>query len=148
MRTIYRDIVGAFIFSSDGKMLLGKSSRKTYEGTWIIPGGGVDNGETKLQALKRELLEELDLDISTAKVRQIDIDLHGESKKLLKDTNEEVLGKYTFFNFVIDFDKKAEQIELKELDDFVNPTWFDISELSSLPLPPPSITSLKKLGLL
>ena len=54
MRRIHRDIVGGFIFSSDSKLLLGKSRKGgVYAGNWIIPGGGIDEGETQLEALAR-----------------------------------------------------------------------------------------------
>jgi 8-oxo-dGTP pyrophosphatase MutT (NUDIX family) len=148
MRIIYRDVVGAFIFSADNKILLGKSSRGTYEGTWIVPGDGVEDGESKLDALKRELLEELGLDISDGEVEEIDIDLSGESPKVLKDSGEEVLGKYKFYNFVVRYDKNATEIPLEVLDDFVEPTWYSVSELINIKLAPPSIISLKHLGLL
>lgn len=44
MRTIHRDIVGGFIFSKDGKVLLGKNrTGGVYEGSYVVPGGGVDD---------------------------------------------------------------------------------------------------------
>ena len=72
MRTIQRDIVGGFIFSADGKLLLGKNRKGgVYEGLFVVPGGGVDTGETKPQALRREMLEETGIDIATATVTSI-----------------------------------------------------------------------------
>ena len=42
MRTIHRDIVGGFIFSKDGRLLLGKNCKGgVYEGSFVVPGGGV-----------------------------------------------------------------------------------------------------------
>lgn len=67
MRTIQRDIVGAFIFSSDNKLLLGKSIKGgVYPDYWIVPGGGMEPDETKVEAVKRETLEETGIDISEA----------------------------------------------------------------------------------
>lgn len=41
MRTIYRDIVGGFIFSKDGKILLGQNRKGgVYEGSFVVLGGG------------------------------------------------------------------------------------------------------------
>jgi 8-oxo-dGTP pyrophosphatase MutT (NUDIX family) len=55
MTTIYRDIVCALFFSKDGKLLVGMKDSKgggVYSDCWHIPGGGVDEGEEKLDALK------------------------------------------------------------------------------------------------
>lgn len=52
MREIERDIVGGVIISKDNKMLMGKGRNgSVYKDCWLIPGGGVDEGETKLQTL-------------------------------------------------------------------------------------------------
>src|ERR1035438_1688422 len=99
MRTITRDIVGALIISSDNKILLGKHATKTsgvYCDYWVVPGGGIEEGETKLQALQREMLEDTGIDIRPFEPILIDDDTHGESEKTLKDTGERVLVKMNF----------------------------------------------------
>src|SRR5262249_6197136 len=102
MRVIERDIVGAFIFSTDKKLLLGKSyDGGVYKDAWIIPGGGVNPGETKLEALKREVLEETGIDLGDAKINEMNIELNGESNKTLRDTGETVHVLMTFFNFIV-----------------------------------------------
>lgn len=57
--------VGAAIFSTNGQLLLAKRGRKAKNerGTWEIPGGSVEFGETFKQALKREIKEELAIEI-------------------------------------------------------------------------------------
>lgn len=146
MKVIYRDIVGAFIFSNDGFLLLGKSNRGTYEGMWLIPGGGVEEGESKEQAVIREVQEEVGLDISDESLEYLDETLTGESTKILKETGEKVLGKYKFFDFVIKINKNADDIEIKSQDDFADATWHSVDTLNELQLPPPSVSRLKKLG--
>ncbi len=144
-----RNIVGAFIFSSDNKLLMGKSlNGGMYPGFWIVPGGGVDEGETKLEALKREMLEEIGLDISASKIDQIDLVFTGESVKILRGTGEHVLAKMTFYNFTIQLHKLAKEIQIKTEDDFVDAQWFPVTKLKNLPVSPPSTTTLKKLGYL
>jgi len=87
MRTIKRDIVGAFIFSNDQQILLGKNGKGgVYEDLWVIPGGGIDDGESKRKALARDVQEEVGMDISGAKITGLDEVLTGQSKKVLRDS--------------------------------------------------------------
>ncbi len=146
MRTIKRDIVGAFIFSSDGKILLGKGG--VYSGHWLVPGGGVDKGETKLAALKREVLEETGIDISTAKIEPLKDVFTGQSGKVLRDTSEKVLVDMKFYNFIVRLPQPAEDLTLITEDDFVDAKWFPVTELPNLNLSPPSVTTLRILGYL
>ena len=57
--------VGAAIFNSEGKLLitLRGNGAKNERGKWEIPGGSVEFGETLEQAIKREIREELDVEI-------------------------------------------------------------------------------------
>lgn len=57
--------VGTFILNDKGEVFLTKRSAKTTNerGTWEIPGGKVDFGETLQDAAKREAKEEYDIDI-------------------------------------------------------------------------------------
>lgn len=146
MRTIQRDIVGAFIFSSDNKLLLGKAG--VYQNHWVVPGGGVDEGETKLEAVKRETIEETGIDITDAVIHKID-GVHSEqSEKILRDTGERVFVKMTFYNFKVSLSQPADQISVNPEDDFTDAQWFSISKLKSMKLSPPTIVTLQKLGYL
>jgi len=146
MRTIEREIVGGFIISSDDKILLGKTG--VYSGLWVVPGGGIDPGETKLEALRREMLEETGIDIRDAKIEDMKVDLIGESEKVLRDTGEKVHVKMRFHNYKISLAQPADKIEIKMTDDLSGAAWFSRAELSKLELSPPTISSLKKLGYL
>jgi 8-oxo-dGTP diphosphatase len=57
--------VGALIFNDEGKFLMGLRGplAKNERGTWEIPGGAVHFGETLEEALKREIKEEIDVEI-------------------------------------------------------------------------------------
>ena len=47
--------VSAYVFNDDGEMLVVKNEG---ENTWTIPGGHPEPGETKLESLEREMMEE------------------------------------------------------------------------------------------
>ncbi len=150
MRTIYRDIVGPFLFSSDNKLLMGKSRKGgVYPGTLIIPGGGVEEGETHIQALIRETLEETGIDITNENIEKMPGDaFKNDSEKELRDTGEHVLVKMTFYNYKVHLKQKAEDVKLTIEDDFIEPIWVPVDKLKDYKLSPPSIISLTNLRLL
>jgi 8-oxo-dGTP pyrophosphatase MutT (NUDIX family) len=146
MRTIYRDIVGAFILSADNRLLLGKGG--VYADSWIVPGGGIEKNETKPDAIKREVAEETGIDISEGIFDQVEGAMTGESEKTLRDTGEHVLVKMTFYNFTVKLPMPADKIALRTDDDFKEARWVPIKDLPTISLSPPSITTLQKLGYL
>jgi len=84
VRSIYRTIVSGLIFSKDGKLLMGQKNLKSggvYADCWHIPGGGVDEGETQKQALRREILEEVSIDIADCQVVLADDQGSGETER-------------------------------------------------------------------
>ncbi len=148
MRTIHRDITGGFIFSKDGKLLLGKNRKGgVYEGSWVIPAGGVDEGETKDAALRREMLEETGIDIINATVAPFNQST-GEHEKTLQDTGERVFVKMSFYDYRIDLDQNADEIVIRTDDDWHQPHWFEISELADLNLSVATRNTLAMTGVL
>lgn len=147
MRTIYRDIVGGFIFSKDGKLLLGKNRKGgVYEGCFVVPGGGVDEGETNEAALEREMMEETGIDIRNARISLLGIST-GEHEKTLRDTEERVLVKMAFHDYRIDLDVPAEAVQLRTEDDWAEAEWFSVGDLDDLKLSRPTCTRLIAMGL-
>jgi len=148
MRTIHRDIVGGFIFSKDGKFLLGKNRKGgVYEGSFVVPGGGVDEGETKELALRREMLEETGIDIHEATVTEL-YQSSGAHEKTLRDTGERVFVEMDFYNYRIDLGQSAAEVVLKTEDDWYEPRWFEIDELSGTNLSEPTRNTLVATGII
>ena len=58
-------VVAAVIFDKKGRVLVSQRAlnSKLYPGKWQVPGGKVEKGENHLEALKREVKEETDLEI-------------------------------------------------------------------------------------
>lgn len=56
--------VVAAIVVRDGKILAAQRGYGDLEGGWEFPGGKIEPGETRAEALAREMKEELDADIS------------------------------------------------------------------------------------
>lgn len=62
-RCIFVPGVRALIINDEGEVLL---QHRSDTGFWGLPGGGVELGETALEALKREVLEETGLIVISA----------------------------------------------------------------------------------
>jgi 8-oxo-dGTP diphosphatase len=60
----YTEVAVGVLIRADGAALFGqRPADKPYGGWWEFPGGKLEAGETVEQALKRELFEELDIDV-------------------------------------------------------------------------------------
>lgn len=55
----------------DGKVLLGKKKRGFGQGKWLGIGGKVEPGETIEAAARREVLEEIGVDVSSIQLRAV-----------------------------------------------------------------------------
>jgi mutator protein MutT len=74
--------VGAVIFDG-ATVLLAKRGQEPAKGTWSLPGGAVELGEKVVDALKREIREEIGIEIEVGGlVRVLDRILHDEEKKI------------------------------------------------------------------
>jgi 8-oxo-dGTP diphosphatase len=61
------DVAAGVIVAPDGRVLLGQRPEgKPWSGWWELPGGKLEAGETVLEALKRELQEEIGITITEA----------------------------------------------------------------------------------
>ena len=61
-------VVAAALFDRDGRVLIAQRPRgKPLAGRWEFPGGKVDVGESEHAALRRELREELGIEVIAAR---------------------------------------------------------------------------------
>ncbi len=150
MRTVKREIASALIFSKDGKLLQVKNAEPkhgVYSDAWVIPGGGIEEGETADEAVIREVMEEVGLDISSCP-RKLVWTGTGQSLKTLKSTGEEVMVDMNFCNYKVQLDKNARDLQIIPSEEHKEHLWADVTELKNLNLSKPSIECLKSLGYL
>jgi 8-oxo-dGTP diphosphatase len=61
------EVAAGILLDAEGRYLLGQRPEgKPYAGYWEVPGGKIEEGETVFSALKRELQEELGIDIESS----------------------------------------------------------------------------------
>lgn len=70
---VYHLGVDIWIINSENKILIQRRSTKkeNQPGKWAMTGGSVIKGETSLEAIKRETMEELGIELDTSKARKI-----------------------------------------------------------------------------
>ncbi len=106
---------GALVRDSDGRLLLVLRGRDPGRGTWSLPGGRVESGETPAAAAAREVREETGLDV--------------EIGALVATTD---WGPYR----IHDFAATVAGGELVAGDDADDARWFTAAELETLNLNP------------
>jgi 8-oxo-dGTP diphosphatase len=110
-------VTAAMIVEHEGKILLARRNKKNRNGFWVIPGGGVDFGETLENAAVREVKEETNVDVE-------DIQFVGFQELI------NVPGEY---HAVVFFHKaKALTTVISASDDVSDAQFFTIDEIKEL----------------
>ena len=122
--------VVAAIIQKDNKIFITQRGYGEFKDKWEFPGGKIEQGETKEEALKREIKEELNADI--------------EIKEFVDTVNYDYTSFFlTMHSYLCTL--KSASLELLEAEDA---KFIDISELSNydfLPADKIVIEDLKKL---
>jgi len=68
------DVAVGILIRADGSFLLtSRPAGKVYAGYWEFPGGKLESGETIEQALKRELHEELGIEVGASQLWKVEM---------------------------------------------------------------------------
>ena len=117
-----------------------------YDDCWHIPGGGVEKDENMLIALKREVKEEVGIDISGKDTKLVFDKDSAEAVKTDKDTGEKFLVIMFFNDYLIELGVSSEKVKIVLSDDIVSFTWAPVANLKDYKLTPPSIKLFKVVG--
>jgi ADP-ribose pyrophosphatase YjhB (NUDIX family) len=102
------------ILERDGRVLFARRGREPRQGYWDLPGGFLNEGETPVDGLRREFLEETGLEIEPVTLLRIDIEPYA--------------GRYVFSVswLVRDVDPAREPLPADDVDQV---RWFGRDEL-------------------
>lgn len=115
--TVGTVLVVAAVAEREGRWLLGlRPVEKRHGGTWEFPGGKVENGETPADALHRELLEEMALDVTVV----------GRHRLTIADPG----STFRIAFYEVSTSGNAEALEHDRVG------WFTPREMASLPMAP------------
>ena len=122
------NVVGAIIIK-DGKILCAqRGNTKALASLWEFPGGKIEEGETPREALERELVEELRIEVAVAKT------------DFEQTSYEYDFGQVNLTTFLCTLTKGTPQ-----LTEHTAIQWLKPSELASLEWAPADIPAVEKL---
>ncbi|NIM46975.1 MAG: NUDIX domain-containing protein [Candidatus Aenigmarchaeota archaeon] len=112
-------IVASVILKKENKILLVKEVLEDFKEHWIFPGGGVDFGETITEAAKREVKEEIGLDI--------------EIKEFL-GFKEAIFPQYKYHTVIFFFIGESSNDKIIKSDKILDAKYFSKEEIKNLKL--------------
>lgn len=101
--------VGALIVNSEGKILLAKSHK--WFDKYTLPGGHIELGETMEEALKREVKEEVGLDVEVVEFLTMQEAIFA--KEFYKRKH------FIFFDFLCRVGEQQVRLDQDELQDYI-----------------------------
>lgn len=118
-------VVCGIIFDNEKIFICRRKQGKSLAGYWEFPGGKIERSESHIQALKRELHEELEMDV--------------EIKYFIGESG------YNYGNFQIElFGYECQLINYnRKMTDHDTYAWIDISKLNGYDLAPADIPLIK-----
>ncbi|MBP3799691.1 MAG: NUDIX domain-containing protein [Bacilli bacterium] len=138
--------LGAYgLVIKDGKVLLIKKFGGPYDGKLDLPGGTIEFGERPEDALKRELKEEVGIEVVDFQLFDADsVSFEWQYKEdvLLKVHHMGIFFKVLNYNNEIKNEIKVDEVN----DDSLGAEFFDIDKLKKEELSPIAVMELEKLG--
>ncbi len=127
--------VGALIIEED-KLLMIRRGNPPFEGYWSIPGGKIKWGEKLEEALKREVQEELSVEVEV-----------GELAGIVESIVEKE-GDVVYHYILIDYFCRIISGTPKASSDALELRWVSLKELRNIKVTPSLLKLLKELKMI
>ena len=130
------DCVGGIVVRDDGRLLLVLRGQEPAKGTWSVPGGRVEPGESDPTATAREVLEETGLRVEVGR-------LVGTVERAAPAG-----GVYVIRDYLCRPEPGTDPDTVSAGDDATNARWFTRDEVAALPTAPGLVDALTGWGVL
>ena len=131
-----RPIVGVGVVVWHGeRVLLVQRGKPPRAGHWSLPGGAQQLGETVAQAARREVMEEVGLEVALG-------DIVATVDLIERDPDDRVRYHYT----LVDFVAEAPSATLRPGSDAADARWFSLAEIEPLGLWAETVRVIKLAG--
>ena len=142
METVAKTHVGAYgVLIRNNKIALVKKARGGYKGKYDLPGGGIEHTETPIEALHREMMEEIEGTI----IKEELLDVTSTNIKWLMEENLTEDLHHIGILYLVDIKEETLKIDADGLDS-AGAVWMPIEELQEEQLSPFAWYALKKLN--
>jgi ADP-ribose pyrophosphatase YjhB (NUDIX family) len=131
-------VIVCAVIEKNNSLLFGRKKEKMgpYPNAWHLLGGGVNDGESLNDAIRREIKEESGIEVKITR-----------SLGFAEDLEPNKSGKTTHYIFLT-FLAKYVSGEIKADDDIKRLAWIEKEELTKIKLTKPSLRLFKEIGYL
>lgn len=141
----YKQLGAYGLIIKDNRILLIKKFGGPYDGKLDLPGGTIEFCEGPRDALKRELMEEVGIEVVDYQLFDADsvsFEWQYKDDVIIKVHHTGIFFKVLNYNNEIKKDIKVDEVN----DDSLGADFFDIDKLSKIELSATAIIELEKLG--
>ena len=124
--------VGGVVIHNERALLIRRGSAP-LEGEWSIPGGMLEVGETLLEGVQRELLEETAIEVKVLDLIEV-----------FERVNRDAAGRWKYHFVILDYLCEAVRGDARAGSDVTDVAWARESELSGYSLTPTATRVIQK----